>query len=108
MWHFFREKEAPYNLRKDAVLFFPPAKPTTHGTNSAHVRGTLIWNQLQSSIKYSKSTTEFQNNLKELGKTYFGCAICRKSFLFIYFFVIIILVAFFLDERFYIFLVGFD
>ena len=50
-WHFFREREVPYNLRKGAVLLRPPAKLTTHGTNIAHLHGTLIWNLLPDSTK---------------------------------------------------------
>ena len=64
MWHFFREKKVPYILRKGAVLFLPPARSTTHGVNSAHFRGILIYNQLPSSIKPSKSIIEFNTNLK--------------------------------------------
>ena len=49
MWYFLRETEVPYCLRKSAVLFLPLARSTTHGTNSAHFRGTLICNQLPNS-----------------------------------------------------------
>ena len=59
MQDFFREREAPYNLKKDAVVFLPPARPTTCGKNSTHFHGTLIWNQLPSLIKSSKSIIEF-------------------------------------------------
>ena len=31
MWHFFKEREIPHNLRKDAVLFVLPAKSTILG-----------------------------------------------------------------------------
>ena len=55
----FREREAPINLRKVAVFFLALARSTTPGKNSAHFRGTLIWNQLPSSIKSSKSIIEF-------------------------------------------------
>ena len=58
MQHFFREREAPYNLKKSVVVFVPPARSTTRGENSIHFRGTLIWNQLSSSIKSSQSIIE--------------------------------------------------
>ena len=32
MWHFSREREVPYNLRKGGVLFLPPTRSTIHGT----------------------------------------------------------------------------
>lgn len=76
MGSFFRE--APYNLRKSAVFFIPPARATTYATNSAPFRGTLIWNRLPSSIKASKSITEFQTNLKIFGNIDCGCFISRK------------------------------
>ena len=78
MWHFFREMEVPHNLRKGAMLFLPPARSTTHGTNSAHFRGTLIWNHLPNSIKSSKSIIDFKTNIKQLGNIDCGCVICRK------------------------------
>ena len=43
------------------------ARSTNYGTNSAHFCGTLIWNQLRSSIKTSKSIVEFQFNFKQYG-----------------------------------------
>ena len=48
MCHFSREREVPYNLRKGAVVYLPPARLATRGTNSAHFCGKLIWNQLPS------------------------------------------------------------
>ena len=48
MWHFIGESEVPYNLRKGAVLFLPPARSTTHGKNSVYFCGSLICNQLPS------------------------------------------------------------
>ena len=60
------------------MLFLPPARLKTRGKNSTHFRGTLIWNQLLSSVKFSKSIIEFQTNLKQLGKVDCGCFVCRK------------------------------
>ena len=57
---FFREREAPYNLKKVVALFLPPARSTTRGENSIYFPGTLIWNQLPSSIKSSQSIIEFK------------------------------------------------
>ena len=59
MQHFIREREAPYNLKKGVVVFVPPARSTTRGENSIHFRGTLIWNQLPSSIKSSQAISEY-------------------------------------------------
>ena len=49
------------------MIFLPPASLTTGGTNSAHFRDTLIWNQLLSSINSSKSIIETKTNLKQRG-----------------------------------------
>ena len=49
------------------MIFLPPASLTTGGTNSAHFRDTLIWNQLLSSINSGKSIIETKTNLKQLG-----------------------------------------
>ena len=37
-----------------------------HGTNSLHFRTFLIWNNLPSNIKSSRSACEFKNNIKNL------------------------------------------
>ena len=64
MCSFFTHEEIPYNLRKGQVLSLPPARSTYYGTNSVHFRGSLIWNNLPSYIKSSRSVCEFKNNIK--------------------------------------------
>ena len=78
MQHFFRENEVPYNLKKGTVLFLPPASSKTQTKNSIHFRDTLIYNQLPSSIKFSKPVTEFKANLNLLENIDCGCVISRK------------------------------
>ena len=78
MYHFFREREVPYCLRKGAVLFLPPASSITHGKNSVYYHGTLVWNQLPSPQKSSQSIIEFKTNLKELKNIDGGRGIYRK------------------------------
>ena len=58
--------------------FFPSAMPTTHGTNSTPFRGTIVWNQLPSSIKSSRLLLNLKPNLKELRKIDSGIALSRK------------------------------
>ena len=69
------------------MIFLPPARSTACGTNSAHFRGTLIWNELPSSIKRSKSNIEFKTNLKHIGNTNCGCVIYVENsfYLFVFF-----------------------
>ena len=77
MCSFFTHKEVPYNLRKGQVLSLPPARSTCYGTNSVHFRGSLIWNNLPSYIKSSRSVCEFKNNIKNFRNIDCGCLICR-------------------------------
>ena len=77
MCSFFTHKEIPYNLRKGQVLSLPPARSTYYGTNSVHFRGSLIWNNLPSYIKSSRSVCEFKNNIKNFRDIDCGCLICR-------------------------------
>ena len=60
MCSFFTHKEIPYNLRKGQVLSLPPARSTYYGTNSVHFRGSLIWSNLPSYIKSSRSACKFK------------------------------------------------
>ena len=64
MCSFFTHKEISYNLRKGQVLSLPPERSTYYGTNSVHFWGSLIWNNLTSYIKSSRSVCEFKNNIK--------------------------------------------
>ena len=77
MCSFFTHKEIPYNLRKGQVLSLPPARSTYYGTNSVHFRGSLIWNNLPSYIKSSRSVCEFKNNIKNFRNIDCSCLICR-------------------------------
>ena len=33
LWSYFKYREVPYNMRWGPLLFIPPAKSTTYGTN---------------------------------------------------------------------------
>ena len=77
MCSFFTHKEIPYNLRKAEVLSLPPGKSTYYGTNSVPFRGSLIWNNLPSYIKSSRSVSEFNKNIKNFRIIDCGCLICR-------------------------------
>ena len=60
----FTRKEIPYNLRNVQVLSLPPARLTYYITNSVYFRGSLIWDNLPSYIKSSRSVSEFGKNIK--------------------------------------------
>ena len=79
MCSFFTHKEITYNLRKGQVLSLPPARSTYYGTNSVHFRESLIWNNLPSYIKPSRSVCEFKNNIKNLINIDCAYLICRTQ-----------------------------
>ena len=74
---FFTHKEIPYNLKKNQVLSLPPARSTYYGTNSVHLRASLIWTKLPNYIKSSRSVCEFKNNIKNFKDIDCGFLICR-------------------------------
>ena len=74
---FFTHKEIPQNQRKGQVLSFPLARLTYYGTNSVHSRGSLIWNNLPSYIKSSRSVFEFKNSIKNFRNIDCVCLICQ-------------------------------
>ena len=74
---FFTHKESPYNLRKGQVLSLPPARSRYYGNNSVHFHESLIWNNLHSYIKSSRSNCEFKNSIKNFRDIDCRCLICR-------------------------------
>ena len=77
------------------MLFLPSARSAIRGKNSTHLRGILIWNQLPSSIKSSKSVIELlKTNLKQLGKVDCGCVIFVFSLMHVFIFISSFLLAF--------------
>ena len=78
MWSYFKHREVPYNLKRGPILFIPPARSTTYGTNSVHFLGSLYWNKLPNLVKPSRSISEFKNAIKKIGNIDCGCMICRR------------------------------
>ena len=62
MCSFFTHKEIPYNLRKGQLLLLPPARSTYYGANSVYFRVSLIWNNLPSYLKFSRSVCKLKKN----------------------------------------------
>ena len=60
MWSYFKYREVPYNLRRDPVLFIPPATSKIYITNTVHFLGSLIWNELPNLFESSRSVSEFK------------------------------------------------
>ena len=72
MCSLFTHKEISYNLRKGEVLSLPTARSTYYEPNSVHFRGSLIWNNLPSYIKSTRSVCKFKNNIKNFRDIDFG------------------------------------
>ena len=77
MWSYFNENPIPYDLRKGIKVFLPPVKSFRFGLNSIHFRGSILWNNLLSSIKTSQTINEFNVKLKNLGNIHCICGACR-------------------------------
>ena len=77
MWSYFNENPIPYDLRKGIKVFLPPVKSFRFGLNSIHFRGSILWNNLPSSIKNSQNINEFKTKLKNLGNIYYTCGLRR-------------------------------
>ena len=77
MWSYFNEKPITYDLRKGTKVFLPPVKSFRLGLNSVHFRGSILWNNLPSSIKNSQTINEFKVKLKYLGNIHCTCGVCR-------------------------------
>ena len=77
MWSYFIEKPITYDLRKGTKVFLSPVKSFPLGLNSVHFRGSILWNNLPSSIKNSQTMNEFKLKLKNLGNIHCTCGVCR-------------------------------
>ena len=54
MWSYFTHKDMPCNLRKGPILGLPKTHSFYYGTNAAHFRDSLIWNNLPAVVKSRK------------------------------------------------------
>ena len=77
MWFYFNEKPNTYDLRKGTKVFPPPVKSFRLGLNSLYFRGSILWNNLPSSIKNSQTINEFKVKLKNLGNIHCTCGVCH-------------------------------
>ena len=76
MWSYFNENPIPYDLRKGIKVFQSSVKSFRFGLNSIHFRGSILWNNLPSSIKNSQTINEFKVKLKNLGNIHCTCGVC--------------------------------
>ena len=67
MWPYFNHNKNTCNLRKEPILYFPSTNSTNYGANSVHSRGSLIWNNLPTDIKFRKSASECKTKIKNFG-----------------------------------------
>ena len=76
MWSYFNENPIPYDLRKGIKIFLPINKSFRLGLNSIHSRGSILWNNLPSSIKNNQTINEFKVKLKNLANIHCTCGVC--------------------------------
>ena len=77
VWSYFNENPILYQLRKGTKVFLPPFKSFHLGLISVHFRGSILWNNLPSSIKNCQNINEFKTKLKNLGNIYYTCGLRR-------------------------------
>ena len=82
MWSYFNENLILSDLRKGTKVILPPVKSFRLGLNSVHFRGSILWNNLPSSIKNSQTINE--SKTKEFGKysLYMWCVSLRRFYNF--------------------------
>ena len=77
MWSYFNEKSILYDLRNGTKVLLPPIKSFRLGLNSVHFRGSILWNNLPSSIKNSLTINKFKAKLKNLRNIHCTCGVCH-------------------------------
>ena len=82
MWTCFTYNNISYNLRKGPILYLRSTHSRYCSTNSAHLRGSLTWNNLTRDIKSSKSLPEFKTKIKNFGNIDSRCVICSETNLY--------------------------
>ena len=82
MWTCFTYNNISYNLRKGPILYLRSTHSRYYSTNSAHLRGSLTWNNLPRDIKSSKSLPEFKTKIKNFGNIDCRSVICSETNLY--------------------------
>ena len=77
IWDFYTVTSVPYDLRTGEKLYLPAFNTTRFGLNSIIFRGSLLWNNLPTSINISQSLADFKNNLRQFGNIHCTCVVCR-------------------------------
>ena len=77
VWSYFNENPILYQLRKGTKVFLPPFKSFHLGLISVHFRGSILWNNLPSSIKISQTINKLKAKLKNLGNIHCAFGVCR-------------------------------
>ena len=75
MWSYLNDNPIPCDLRNGIKVFLPLVKSFRSGLNSTHFRGSILWNNLPSSIKNSQTINEFKVKLKKLGNIHCTCGV---------------------------------
>ena len=68
MWDFYTKKPTPHDIRTAEKLVLPTVNTTRYGLNFLIFPGSLLWNNLPTSIKIRLSLTDFKINLRHFRK----------------------------------------
>ena len=77
MWSFFEKKPYLYNLQRGDLLHLPPAKSTGYSVNSFGFGGSLLWNNLPSQLKESRTLEEFKYRIKNFRYIQCSFTVCE-------------------------------
>ena len=77
VWNFYTIKPIPYDLRTGKKVYLSTVNTIPYGLNSLIFRGSLLWNNLPTSITISQSLAYFKNDLRHFRKIHCTCVVCR-------------------------------
>ena len=70
-------KPITYDLHTGEKLYLSTVSTARYGLNYLIFHGSLLWNNLPTSIKINQSLADFKKNLRHFGKIHCTCVVCR-------------------------------
>ena len=75
-WHYFKQKNNPYNLRNTRLLELSNCRTKTCGLNTTLFKGALLWNKLPNHFKKANSLAHLKNKIREWTGRSCTCCVC--------------------------------
>ena len=76
----FVPKSVPYSLRDTDLLTIPKSNTVRYGVNSLTFRSSILWNNLPSFHKQSKTLHAFKDSIKTCSAFECTCILCKNKF----------------------------